>query len=181
MRVHVVAARAYLGAEQWRDAAIAAERATRIAPTDIDGLFALGVAQSHLSQPAGALATFNRVLALDPKHAEAAYNAAILTGDHEDLSTTERLLRSTIANAPANENAYWRLRSILKYQGRIVDVIALAQSFATACPGSVRAQFAVAEAYRFSGPAARELQLPLLLIRTLPLCNDGGTKSCPNL
>ena len=156
VRVHVVAARAYLGAGQWRNAATAADRAVRMTPTDIAGLFTLGVAQSHLSQAADALASFNRVLALDPKHAEAAYNAAILMGDHADLSTAERLLRSTIANAPENENAYWRLRSILKYQGRIVDVIALAQSFAKACHGSVRAKFAVAEAHRFRGNLEQE-------------------------
>ena len=156
VRVHVVAARAYLGAEQWRDAAAAAERAVRIAPTDTDGLFALGVAQSHLSQAAGALATFNRVLALDPKRAEAAYNAAILMSDHADLSTAERLFRYAISNVPENENAYWRLRSLLKHQGRIADVIALAQSFAKACPGSLRAKFAVAEGYRFSGSLEQE-------------------------
>ena len=77
-------------------------------------------------------------------------------GDHADLSTADRLFRYAISNAPKNENAYWRLRSLLKHQGRIADTIALAQSFVKACPGSLRAKFALAEGYRFSGSLEQE-------------------------
>src|SRR5262249_54898394 len=84
---------AYYDAEDSRNAVEAYERALKIRATDPNVVTDLGVSYRNLGDPDRALAMFERALAIDPKHAPALFNEAIVWGvDKGDIGKARAFL-----------------------------------------------------------------------------------------
>jgi tetratricopeptide (TPR) repeat protein len=86
-----------------------------VAPADPDRHFTLGLAQSE-QDVAGAIASFRRVLALDPRHALARYNLALVLRRADRLDEALQELDRTIAIDP-RPDAYYLRGVIYWHQG----------------------------------------------------------------
>jgi superkiller protein 3 len=91
-----------------------ARRRTVEAPRDADGWFTLGLAQADVDVD-GAIDSFQRALTIDPRHALARYNLALVLLHADRLQPALDALHHTISSQPTPDAqytlgiAYWRL------------------------------------------------------------------------
>jgi protein O-GlcNAc transferase len=94
-----------------------ARRLAAAAPQDPERLFTLGLAQSE-ADVAAAIATFQRVLALDPRHVLARYNLALVYKRADRLDEGVAELTRLLAIEPRAE-AHYTLGVIYWHQGHL--------------------------------------------------------------
>jgi superkiller protein 3 len=93
------------------------------ADDDPDALIGLGNAYQMAGKRAEALATFNRLLALDPDNALAHENIGVLQMEAKDYVQAEASLRSAIRIDPQLAGAYKNLGVLLVNTGREAEAI----------------------------------------------------------
>ncbi|MBS1851622.1 MAG: tetratricopeptide repeat protein [Acidobacteria bacterium] len=93
-------------------------------PSDITELFARGIALEEDPQnQAQAIATYLRVLELDPEHAAAHINLGTLYYNRQEFILAEKHYRSAIGIDPRYALAYFDLGNVLDETGRVAEAI----------------------------------------------------------
>jgi tetratricopeptide (TPR) repeat protein len=145
--------------------AIARARAlVAAAPDDPDRHLTLGLAQSE-QDIAGAIASFRRVLALDPRHALARYNLALVLRRADRLPEALEELDRALALEPRPE-AYYLRGTIYWHQGELDRAVEALRAAVTAAPGYADAHYtlgAVLKAKRDWRGAAAALRRAIAL------------------
>jgi tetratricopeptide (TPR) repeat protein len=134
------------------------------APDDPDAHFTLGLAQSE-QDVAEAMASFRRALELDPRHALARYNLALVLKREDRLAEAVEQLREAIAIAPRAE-AHYSLAVILWHQGELNRAAASLKAAVAADPRYADAHYtlgAVLKMQRDFGGAAAALRRAIAL------------------
>jgi tetratricopeptide (TPR) repeat protein len=93
-------------------------------PSDITELFARGIALEEDPQnQAQAIATYLRVLELDPEHAAAHINLGTLYYNRQEFILAEKHYRAAIGIDPRYALAYFDLGNVLDETGRVTEAI----------------------------------------------------------
>jgi arylsulfatase A-like enzyme/Tfp pilus assembly protein PilF len=90
---------------------------------DVEGLNALGLAYGAANQPAEALATFSRILAIDPGNGLALQNMAAVELKRGNVVAAEQLARQAVDQDPGLAKAYTTLGVALVRAGKVDDAI----------------------------------------------------------
>jgi tetratricopeptide (TPR) repeat protein len=116
--------------------------------TDVAEVFARGIAlEEDPANQLQAIATYQRVLELDPDHAAANINLGTLYYNRQDYAMAERHYRRAIEIDPRYALAYFDLGNVLDETGRVADAI---QTYTTAlrlAPTYADAHYNLALAY----------------------------------
>lgn len=144
-----------------RDALAAADLAERAADLDADAWNALGTLRSFALDQPGALAAYERAVALAPEDPQLLYNRAAVRRFMGDLEGAEADYDRVIARRPGDFEAYFN-RSELRVQTRSRNHIReLEQVTPAACAdwrGEVQMRFALAKEYEDLGEYARSYE-----------------------
>ena len=150
----------------------AVERARALvaqAPGDPDRYFTLGLAQSE-QDVEGAIQTFRRLLDLDPRHALARYNLALVLRRADRLPEALAELERTLAIEPRAE-AHYTMGVIYWHQGELDRATTALRAAVAAEPRYADAHYAlgsVLKAKRDLGGAAAALRRAIELRPDLP-------------
>jgi tetratricopeptide (TPR) repeat protein len=123
------------------DAIARARRATDAHPDEADSWFTLGLAQADVDID-GAIGSFRRALALDPRHALARYNLALVLYRADRLDAALDALNDTLAARPTPEVRY-TLGMVRWHQGDLDTAAAALRDAVTAKPEYVDAYLAL--------------------------------------
>lgn len=106
------------------------ERKPTLVPKNVAELFVRGIALEENSNTHNeAIATYQRVLEMDPEHAAAHINLGTLFYNRQDYALAEKHYRSAIEIDPRYALAYFDLGNVLDETGRVPEAI---QSYKTA-------------------------------------------------
>ena len=95
-----------------------------VVTVDAMALFARGIAlEEDPSNQLEAIATYHRVLELDPEHAAAHINVGTLYYNRQEFALAEKHYRCAIAVDPRYALAYFDLGNVLDETGRVVEAI----------------------------------------------------------
>jgi tetratricopeptide (TPR) repeat protein len=115
---------------------------------DVDELFARGIALEEDPQnQATAIATYQRVLELDPTHAAAHINIGTLYYNRQEYAAAEKHYRCAIATDPRYALAYFDLGNVLDETGRVQAAIQAYQTALQLAPTYADAHYNLALAY----------------------------------
>ncbi len=118
------------------------------APADVAELFARGIAlEEDPNSQVQAIATYEKVLELDPDHAAAHINLGTLYYNRQEFGLAEEHYRRAIAADPRYALAYFDLGNVLDETGRVAEAI---QTYGTAlqlAPTYADAHYNLALAY----------------------------------
>jgi tetratricopeptide (TPR) repeat protein len=96
----------------------------QVPPSDVNELFAHGIAlEEDPNNQTQAIATYERVLDLDPEHAAAHINLGTLYYNRQDYAAAEEHYRAAIAIDPRYALAYFDLGNVLDETGRVAEAI----------------------------------------------------------
>jgi tetratricopeptide (TPR) repeat protein len=124
---------ALVGAGRGQEAMALARAGVAAAPDDPDRHFTLGLAQSE-PDVEGAIASFRRALALEPRHTLARYNLALVLKRADRMAEAREELQRVIAAEPRAE-AHYTLGVIYLHQGDLDRAARALQAAIAAEPG----------------------------------------------
>ena len=117
-------------------------------PTDVSDLFAHGIAlEEDPSRTLEAVATYERVLELDPNHAAAHINLGTLCYNRQEYGKAEQHYRQAIEVDPRYALAYFDLGNVLDETGRVQQAIQTYQAALQLAPTYADAHYNLALAY----------------------------------
>jgi tetratricopeptide (TPR) repeat protein len=117
-------------------------------PADVSELFAQGIAlEEDPSQTLEAIATYERVLELDPNHAAAHINLGTLCYNRQEYGKAEQHYRLAIEVDPRYALAYFDLGNVLDETGRVQQAIQTYQAALQLAPTYADAHYNLALAY----------------------------------
>jgi tetratricopeptide (TPR) repeat protein len=117
-------------------------------PRDVTELFARGIAlEEDPRQQTQAIATYQRVLQLDPDHAAAHINLGTLYYNRQDFVLAEEHYRRAVAIDPRYALAYFDLGNVLDETGRVDEAISAYQTALQLAPTYADAHYNLALAY----------------------------------
>jgi tetratricopeptide (TPR) repeat protein len=106
------------------------EMRPQLVPSDVAELFARGIAlEEDPSNQAQAIATYQKVLEMDPQHAAANINLGTLYYNRQEYPMAEKHYRAAIEIDPRYALAYFDLGNVLDETGRVGEAI---QAYKTA-------------------------------------------------
>ena len=144
-----------------REALAAARLAERAANLDASAWNAIGTLRSFALDQAGALAAYERAVAMAPEDPQLLHNRAVVRRFLGDLEGVEADYDRVIERRPGDFEAYFN-RSELRVQTRSRNHIAqLEKALSTACAewrGEVQIRFALAKEYEDLGDYARSFE-----------------------
>jgi len=129
--------------------AVVSAKVRRIVPSDaVPDLFARGVSlEEHPSNHDEAIATYLRVVELEPNHAAAHINLGTLYYNRQDFVAAEKHYRMAVEADPRYALAYFDLGNVLDETGRIEDAIAAYRTAVQLAPTYADAHYNLALAY----------------------------------
>jgi tetratricopeptide (TPR) repeat protein len=111
-------------------------------------LFARGIAlEDDPSMHQEAIATYVKVLELEPKHAAAHINLGTLYYNHQDYGLAEKHYRAAVESDPRYSLAYFDLGNVLDETGRVVEAIQAYKAALQLAPTYADAHYNLALAY----------------------------------
>jgi tetratricopeptide (TPR) repeat protein len=117
-------------------------------PADVSELFAHGIAlEEEPSRMLEAIATYERVLELDPDHAAAHINLGTLCYNRQEYGKAEQHYRRAVAIDPRYALAYFDLGNVLDETGRVGEAIETYQAALQLAPTYADAHYNLALAY----------------------------------
>jgi tetratricopeptide (TPR) repeat protein len=117
-------------------------------PADVSELFAHGISlEEDPSRQQEAVATYQRVLELDPDHAAAHINLGTLCYNRQEYGKAEQHYRRAIAVDPRYALAYFDLGNVLDETGRVSEAIETYQSALQLAPTYADAHYNLALAF----------------------------------
>jgi len=117
-------------------------------PSDVSELFAHGISlEEDPSRQQEAIATYQRVLELDPEQAAAHINLGTLCYNRQDYSKAEQHYRRAIAVDPRYALAYFDLGNVLDETGRVAEAIETYQTALQLAPTYADAHYNLALAF----------------------------------
>jgi tetratricopeptide (TPR) repeat protein len=123
-------------------------RRTEIPARDVADLFARGIAlEENPNTHAEAIATYQRVLELDPRHSAANINLGTLFYNRQDYGLAEKHYRAAIAIDPRYALAYFDLGNVLDETGRVSEAIQTYKAALQLAPTYGDAHYNLALAY----------------------------------
>jgi tetratricopeptide (TPR) repeat protein len=126
----------------------AAPSKPQVQPSDVNELFARGVAlEEDPNSQTQAIATYERVLDLDPEHAAAHINLGTLYYNRQDYTAAEEHYRAAIAIDPRYALAYFDLGNVLDETGRVAEAIQTYNTALQLAPTYADAHYNLALAY----------------------------------
>ena len=139
-------------------------RATKAAPEDARGWYALGELQAESGRPADAIAAFQAAVKADPDLAEAYNSLGGLLAEAGKMSDAEAAFRGALEVQPDLAGAQGNLGLLLASKGELAEAAWHFESALRAQPGNaaVRSNYAIALA-RLNQPEEAERQLQLAL------------------
>ena len=121
---------------------------TEAAKETVSDLFARGIAlEEDPSNQTQAIATYQRVLELDPEHAAAHINIGTLYYNRQDYAQAEKHYRSAITIDPRYALAYFDLGNVLDETGRVTEAIQVYGAALALAPTYADAHYNIALAY----------------------------------
>ena len=118
------------------------------ASADVAELFARGIAlEEDPSHQAQAIATYERVLELDPDHAAAHINLGTLFYNRQEYAVSEKHYRRAIEVDPRYALAYFDLGNVLDETGRVAEAIQTYNTALQLAPTYADAHYNLALAY----------------------------------
>ncbi len=130
---------ALVGAGRGREAIAVARAGVAAEPDDPDRHVTLGLAQSE-PDVAGAIASFRRALALEPRHTLARYNLALVLKRADRMAEAREELQRVIETEPRAE-AHYTLGVIYLHQGDLDRAAGALQAAIAAQPGYADAHY----------------------------------------
>lgn len=119
-----------------------------VVPGDVSELFAHGIAlEEDPSRSLEAIATYERVLELDPNHAAAHINLGTLCYNRQEYGKAEQHYRQAIEVDPRYALAYFDLGNVLDETGRVPQAIQTYQAALQLAPTYADAHYNLALAY----------------------------------
>ncbi|HZR57476.1 MAG TPA: tetratricopeptide repeat protein [Terriglobales bacterium] len=120
----------------------------QVEPSDVNELFAHGIAlEEDPNSQTQAIATYERVLNLDPEHAAAHINLGTLYYNRQDYSGAEEHYRAAIAIDSRYALAYFDLGNVLDETGRVAEAIQTYNTALQLAPTYADAHYNLALAY----------------------------------
>lgn len=117
-------------------------------PNDVSELFAHGITlEEDAARQLEAIATYQRVLELDPEHAAAHINLGTLYYNRQEYGQAEQHYRGAIAIDPRYALAYFDLGNVLDETGRVAEAIQTYQTALRLAPTYADAHYNLALAY----------------------------------
>lgn len=117
-------------------------------PNDVSELFAHGITlEEDTARQLEAIATYQRVLELDPEHAAAHINLGTLYYNRQEYGQAEQHYRGAIAIDPRYALAYFDLGNVLDETGRVAEAIQTYQTALRLAPTYADAHYNLALAY----------------------------------
>lgn len=111
-------------------------------------LFARGIAlEDDPGMHQQAIATYLRVLELEPKHAAAHINVGTLYYNHQEYGLAEKHYRAAVESDPRYSLAYFDLGNVLDETGRVLDAIQAYKTALQLAPTYADAHYNLALAY----------------------------------
>lgn len=110
-------------------------------------IFAMGVAAHRAGEVTEARGAYERVLAMDPNHADALNNMGVLLSASREFDRAETLLRRAVRLSPENAAAWNNLGTALAQRGQSGDAIAAFQRALAIEPQHVSARVSLAQQY----------------------------------
>ena len=127
-----------------------ASAAPKPAPTNENAaeLFARGIAlEDDSSMHQEAIATYLKVLELEPKHAAAHINLGTLYYNHQEYGLAEKHYRAAVESDPRYSLAYFDLGNVLDETGRVAEAIQAYKAALQLAPTYADAHYNLALAY----------------------------------
>lgn len=126
----------------------AAPSKPQVQPSDVNELFARGIAlEEDPNSQTQAIATYERVLDLDPEHAAAHINLGTLYYNRQDYTAAEEHYRAAIVIDPRYALAYFDLGNVLDETGRVAEAIQTYNTALQLAPTYADAHYNLALAY----------------------------------
>ncbi len=118
------------------------------ASADVAELFSRGIAlEEDPDQQPQAMATYRRVLEIDPGHAAAHINLGTIYYNHQEFTLAEKHYRQAIESDPRYALAYFDLGNVLDETGRVAEAIQAYHSALQLAPTYGDAHYNLALAY----------------------------------
>lgn len=153
------------------EAVAAGERATALAPDDLDAHYNLGLAHTDKGEWDAAICAYRRALELDPDHGLSWNNLGAALEKKGDLAGAEAAYARAVALNPAHHEAQNNLGAIYSEQGRLEDACRCFEDSIRANPDFIEPHFNLSslKTYRADDPHLLYLERNLAKAGDMPV------------
>ncbi len=150
-------------------------------PKNVAELFARGISlEENPATQSHAIATYQKVLELDPEHAAAHINLGTLYYNRQDYSLAEQHYRAAIAVDPRYALAYFDLGNVLDETGRVNEAVHAYRTALQLAPTYADAHYNLALAYEKIREPRRALKHWRAYVKLDTVWSLGGTCTQPD-
>jgi len=153
------------------EAVAAGERATELAPDDLDAHYNLGLAHTDKGEWDAAIRAYRRALELNPNHGLSWNNLGAALEKKGDLAGAEAAYARAVALNPAHHEAQTNLGAIYSEQGRLEDACRCFEDSIRANPDFIEPHFNLSslKTYRADDPHLLYLERNLVKAGDMPV------------
>jgi tetratricopeptide (TPR) repeat protein len=153
------------------EAVAAGQRATELAPNDLEAHYNLGLALTDKGEWDAAIRAYRRALELNPDHGLSWNNLGAALEKQGDMAGAEAAYARAVALNPAHHEAQNNLGAIYSLQGRLEDAIRCFEDSIKANPDFIEPHFNLSslKTYRADDPHLLHLERNLAKASDMPL------------
>jgi tetratricopeptide (TPR) repeat protein len=153
------------------EAVLAGERATALAPDDLDAHYNLGLALTDKAEWNAAIRSYRRALELNPNHGLSWNNLGAALEKQGDMAGAEAAYARAVALNPAHHEAQNNLGAIYSLQGRLEDACRCFEESIKANPDFIEPHFNLSslKRYRADDPHLLHLERNLAKAGNMPV------------